>query len=55
MFAYIVEHDFAQITDSISNLSTNDEYIQSCATCESLVNENIHYEGHVIRYLKKKM
>ena len=25
-----------------------------CETCESLVNENIHYEGHVIRYLKSK-
>ena len=33
MFAYIVEHDFAQITESISNLSTFDECIQSCATC----------------------
>ena len=26
----------------------------SCATCEPLVNENIHHEGHVIRYLKSK-
>ena len=33
MFAYIVEHGFAQITESISNLSTFDECIQSCTTC----------------------
>ena len=26
----------------------------SYATCESLINENIHYEGHVIRYLKSQ-
>ena len=26
----------------------------SYAICESLINENIHYEGHVIRYLKSK-
>ena len=44
MFAYIVEHDYVQITDDISKLSKNDECILSCATCESLINENIHYE-----------
>ena len=26
----------------------------SYATCESLINENIPYEGHVIRYLKSQ-
>ena len=26
----------------------------SYATCESLINENIHYEDHVIRYLKSQ-
>ena len=25
-----------------------------CERCAYLVNENIHYEGHVIRYLKSK-
>ena len=43
-----------QRTDDILKLSSNDECIQSCATCESLINENIHYEGHVIRYLKEQ-
>ena len=32
----------------------DDKCISSCATCESLVNENVHYEDHVIRYLKSQ-
>ena len=54
MFAYIVEHDYVQTTDSIPKWLSNDKYILSCATCESLFNENIYYEGHIIRYLKSQ-
>ena len=32
----------------------DDKCISSCATFESLINEYIHYEGHVIRYLKSQ-
>ena len=55
MFAYIVEQDYVQTTDSITKLLIDDKCISSYATCESLqVNENIHYEGHVIRSLKSQ-
>ena len=54
MFAYNVEQDYVQTEDSITKLLVDDKYHSSCATCESLVNENIHYEGHVIRYLKSQ-
>ena len=45
VFAYIVE-EAKVLNDSECKLP--------CETCEYLVNENIHYEGHVIRYLKSK-
>ena len=32
----------------------NDECLPSCQTCESLMNEYIYYEGHIIRYLKSQ-
>ena len=54
MFTYIVEQDYVKITDDVAKLLKNDECIISCATCESLINENIHYEGHVIIYLKSQ-
>ena len=31
-----------------------DKCLLSCVTCELLVNEDIHYEGHIIRYLKSQ-
>ena len=52
MFAYIVEQDYVQTTDCITKLLNDDKCMLFCATCEFLINENIHYEGHVIRYLK---
>ena len=52
MCAYIVEQYYVQIIDDITKLLKNDECIFSCATYESLINENISYEGPVIRYLK---
>ena len=54
MFAYIVEQDYVQIKDGITTLLKNDECIFSCATYEYLIKENIHYEGHVIKYLKSR-
>ena len=54
MFAYIVEEDYVQTEVSITKLLADDKCHLSCATCESLVNENIHYEDHVIRYLKSQ-
>ena len=52
MFAYIIEEDYVQTEDSITKSLADDKCHLSCATCESLVNENIHFECHVIRYLK---
>ena len=37
--------------DKATKLWENNECIPIYDTCESLVNENIHYEGHKIRYL----
>ena len=28
--------------------------MQNCPICESLINDNIHYKGHVVRYLKSE-
>ena len=51
MFAYIVEEGHFQTEDSITKVLNEDKCDLLCETCEYLVNENIHYEGHVIRYL----
>ena len=54
MFAYFVEEGCFQTEDTITKALNDDKGDLPCETCESLVNENIHYEGHVIRYLKSK-
>ena len=54
LFAYIVEKGHFQTDDTITKLLADDKCDLPCETCKSLVNENIHYEGHVIRYLKSK-
>ena len=54
MFVCIIEEDHVQTEDSITKMLADDKCSLSCETCESLVNENIHYEGHVIRYLKSQ-
>ena len=54
MFAYIVEEGYVQTEDSVIIFLTDDKCYLSSATCESLVNENIYYEVHVIKYLKSQ-
>ena len=54
MFAYIVEEGYVQTKDSITKLLDDDKCYLSCATCESLVNENIYHEDHVIKYFKSQ-
>ena len=54
ILAYIIDQHYFQTTDCIIKLLKNDECILSCATCESLINTNIYYEGHVRRYLKSQ-
>ena len=51
LFAYIVENKCVSIKDEATKLWENNECIPIYDTCQSLVNENIHYEGHKIRYL----
>ena len=54
MFTYIVKEDRFQTEDTITKVLNDGKCDLPCETCESLVNEIIHYEGHVIRYLKSK-
>ena len=54
MFAYIVEEGHFQTEVSIKKVLNEDKCNLPCETCESLVYETTHYEGHVIRYLKSK-
>ena len=54
MFSYIVEGDHFQTEDTITKLLADDKCDLPCEKCESLVNENIHYEGHAIIYLKSQ-
>ena len=50
MFSYIVEGDHFQTEDTITKVLDDDKCYLPGETSESLVNENIHYEGYVIRY-----
>ena len=52
LFAYIVEDKYSFIVDSIEINSKIIECDKKCTICESLRNDNIHYEDHIIRYLK---
>ena len=52
LFVYIVENTYTSIDESIESISRAIECEKNCTICESLRNDNIHYEGHVIRYLK---
>ena len=54
MFTYIVKEDRFQTEDTITKVLNDGKCDLPCDTCEYLVNENIPYEGHVIRYLKSK-
>ena len=54
MFPYIVEEGHFQTKDSITKVLNEDRCDLTCETCEYLVNKNIQYEGHIIRYLKFK-
>ena len=51
MFAYTVENECVSIKDETTKLWENNECIPMYYTYESLVNENIHYKDHKIRYL----
>ena len=52
LFVYIVENKYTSIVSSIETNSKSIECEKNCTICESLRNDNIHYEGHIIRYLK---
>ena len=52
LFAYIVEDKYTSIVNSIETISRSIECEKNCEICESLKNDNIHYEGHIIRCLK---
>ena len=54
LFAYIVDDTYTSIDESIEKNSRAIECEKNCTICEYLRNDNIHYEGHVIRYLKSQ-
>ena len=54
MFAYIVKEGHYQTEDTITKVLNDDKCDLPCEIYEYLVNENIHYEEYVIRYLKSK-
>ena len=49
--AYIVENEYMLTKDEASKSLQNNKCIPTCDTCESIVIENIHYEGQIISYL----
>ena len=51
MFTYIIESNYISIKIEVLKLLNDNKYIGTCATCEAIPNENIHYEGHIIKYL----
>ena len=54
LFAYIVEDKYTSIMDSIDKSTNAIECDTNCLTYESIVNDNIHYERHIIRYLQNQ-
>ena len=52
LFSYIVENSYTYIIDSIDKISSQIECKKHCHICETMINDNLHYEGHIIRYLK---
>ena len=54
LFAYIVDDTYTSIDESIEKNSRAIECEKNCTIGEPLTNDNIHYEGHVIRYLKSQ-
>ena len=54
LFAHIVADTHSSIDDSIEKNSRTIECDKNCPICNSLINDNIHYEDHVIRYLKSQ-
>ena len=50
LFVYIVEDNYISISEDVSKMSTTNKCDANCLTCEVMPNENIHYEGHIIRY-----
>ena len=54
LFVYIVDDTYTSIDESIEKNSRAIECEKNCTICEYLRNDNIHYEGHVIRYLKSQ-
>ena len=54
MFAYIVEQNHVLIRDYASKILEKMKYKVNCATCEKILNQNIHYKGHIIKSLDSK-
>ena len=49
-FSYIFEKNYVSIRDEGSKMLNTDKYNINCP-CENMPNENIHSEGHIIKYL----
>ena len=51
-FFDIVENSYTSIIDSIDKISSKIECKNNCHICKTMINDNLHYEGHIIRHLK---
>ena len=54
LFAYIIEDIYCSIDESKETISRTIECDKNYTICDSLINDNINYEGHIIRYLKSQ-
>ena len=54
MFVYTVEQEYLSIKDGIFKILEKMKCKTNCATCRDIPNKNIHYEGHIIKYLDSK-
>ena len=52
LFAYIIKNKYTFIVDSIDKITKAIECDNNCSTSESMVNNNFHYEDHIISHVK---
>ena len=51
IFACIIENNYVSITDEVSKMFNTNKCVENCPTYEHMPNENIHDEGHILRYV----
>ena len=54
LFVYVVEQNYVSIRDEVSKMLNRNKCNVNCPICDEIPNQNIHYEGHIIKYLDTK-